>query len=123
MPQRILTLGAMLLCVLLYACSSYGPYQKGAYYSTGYLDQEISPGIYRIAFHGSDYDNDQKLIEFWHRRARELCGSDTYKGEPDIVVTTTGSGTSVSIVAGLPVPVSETYWNREAYGTATCSQE
>jgi hypothetical protein len=63
-------LAAFLLCA---SCAT--PYQASGF-SGGYRDFVVRPGLYSISVTGNGYTGQATLREYWHRRARELCGGD-----------------------------------------------
>lgn len=81
----------MLGLLLSLGCAT--PYQpKG--FTGGYADFIVRDGMYCITVNGNGYTGRDTLMEYWHRRARELCGGD-YDFQSD-----TSTDTTVSTVNG-----------------------
>jgi hypothetical protein len=75
----------ILLGVLLTGCAT--PYQpKG--FKGGYSDFVVRDGVYGITVNGNGYTGRDTLMQYWHRRARELCGGD-YDFQSDTSTDTT----------------------------------
>ena len=63
----------------IYGCSVYQP-KKGL---VGYADEKISENKYRVTYYGvTMMYSDEKLSNYWHKRASELCGKGKYTGNP-----------------------------------------
>lgn len=45
----------------------------------GYIDRQLSEQEYEIQVRGNQYTDHALLVEYFHRRAAELCGSDHYQ--------------------------------------------
>ena len=73
---------AILATFLLTACVTT-PYQKAGFYSStgGFEDKEISKGVYFIKSKVNANTKPQVSLDYWHRRATELCGHSNYKAE------------------------------------------
>jgi hypothetical protein len=62
-----------LLVVLISGCkTTYQP--RGS--TGGYEDKKLGEGVYYIYSRVNASTEPKKALEFWHRRAKELCGSD-----------------------------------------------
>ncbi|MCC7412737.1 MAG: hypothetical protein IT495_14080 [Gammaproteobacteria bacterium] len=75
---------ALLVAPLVAGCVRTTPYQREGAFNWkpgGYRDSEISPGRYEVKFTGNARDEPGKLLAMWHRRARELCESDSYAAD------------------------------------------
>lgn len=73
----------LVLClgVIVSGCSTYGA--KGTYDGgTGYTDRKIEENKYWVRFDGIEYDSQERLEEFWRKRASELCGDNNFTGKP-----------------------------------------
>jgi hypothetical protein len=44
----------------------------------GYTDKKISAGVYEITYLVNASTAKEKAVEFWHQRAKELCGNGKY---------------------------------------------
>lgn len=68
--------------LLLTACVTT-PYQKAGFFSStgGYEDNEIAEGVYFITSKVNANTNPSVALDYWHRRAKELCGHSEYKAE------------------------------------------
>src|SRR2546426_12636489 len=49
------------------------PYQMAGF-SGGYTDFETQPGVYYVSFKGNGYTSKETVVQYWHRRAAEICG-------------------------------------------------
>ena len=49
------------------------PYQKAGF-SGGYTDFETQPEVYYVSFKGNGYTSKETVVQYWHRRAAEICG-------------------------------------------------
>lgn len=47
----------------------------------GYEDKQLGPGHYQIHTTVNGYTDPKVIDEFFHRRAKELCGTSTYTTE------------------------------------------
>lgn len=65
------------ICVAFSACVT--PYQVAGF-SGGYTDFETQPGVYYVSFEGNGYTSKAAVVQYWHRRASEICGgTDRYE--------------------------------------------
>ena len=65
------------ICIAFSACVT--PYQKAGF-SGGYTDFETQTGVYYVSFKGNGYTNKETVVQYWHRRASEICeGRDLYE--------------------------------------------
>ena len=97
----------------LSACAtSYGPLTAwgGA---GGFTDRKISDGKFYIESLVNVPTGPAKALEYWHKRASELCNGKTYKN--DVVLTIHKN----SNYGGMPGVVTQHDWPL-AKGTATC---
>ena len=85
----------IILLAFLSACSMvpYKAAEKNAEhdYTPGYLDEEISPGVYIVEVQGGKsrplVNKEQELLrmqEHWNKRSKELC-QHGYRGESEII--------------------------------------
>ena len=66
-------MSSLLLVVLISGCkTTYQP--RGS--TGGYEDKKLSEGVYYIYSRVNAYTKPEKALEFWHRRAKELCNSE-----------------------------------------------
>lgn len=90
------TFSTLLILCLLSACSAtpYKAAQKNAdnSYSSGYLDEEVSPGVYVVEVQGNNLNlfinKEQYLIqlrEHWQSRAKEICPHG-YQGDAEVLL-------------------------------------
>lgn len=90
------TFYTLLLLLSLSACSvnPYGAAQKKPdnSYSSGYLDEEVSPGVYVVEVQGSTpsflinkRQNLEQMQSHWKQRAKELCPHG-YQGKAEVIV-------------------------------------
>lgn len=97
MASRKSALGMLFLIVLIAGCAPM-PYQRAVGWAeggrNGYLDIEISTGVHlievqeiggyqQITVHKETL---QLYIDYWHRRASELCSGAKYDGQPEIIL-------------------------------------
>ncbi|WP_442952987.1 CC0125/CC1285 family lipoprotein [Paucibacter sp. B51] len=101
--MRLRKLLLALSAVVIAGCAT--PYQPLGSLG-GYSEKQLEPKVYEVTFLGNGGVSRELAQEYWHRRARELCGGD-YEH------TLSGPGsTSFSMslpVGGLMVPVSGTH--------------
>lgn len=71
---KILT--SILLVSLLGACGST-PYQPMAF-KGGYLDTHIRDNLYFVEISTNAYTNSTTAVQYFHRRAKELCEENGY---------------------------------------------
>lgn len=76
------------MCGSAHRLSNPTPYQPDAF-TGGYKDAHIRDNIYFVEFNGNGYTPQTTVIQYFHRRAKEVCqqnGYRTYKirGERDI---------------------------------------
>ncbi|TLU61361.1 hypothetical protein FE810_15225 [Thalassotalea litorea] len=59
------------------------PYQKTGFFSStgGYEDKQVSDGVYFIKSKVNANTKPKVALDYWHRRAKELCGHSNYKAE------------------------------------------
>jgi hypothetical protein len=90
------------------------PYQKAGFLSStgGYEDEQLSEGVYFIKSKVNANTKPQISIDYWHRRAAELCGHSEYKAE-----VSTSFDTNVN-----PDPYSSTSQWPIASGKVFCNQ-
>lgn len=81
MPNRLSSLLLSLLCLVTTACTTtYGPMGLNG----GYKDERVNATTYKLVFEaasmsmGGGVVGYEQVEAFWHRRARELCGSEDY---------------------------------------------
>lgn len=65
----------------VWGCATpYQPLQQGVYGpGGGYSSRQIGENEYEVFFAGNGFTSTAKVADFWHRKARELCGSSHYK--------------------------------------------
>lgn len=83
--------------------------------SGGYQDRQIEPGVYEVFFSGNGGVTQEQGEQYWHRRARELCGGaydHTFEGSGKEAFS------MMLPVGGLMVPVSGTH--PKIRGTVRC---
>lgn len=69
-----------LLLVMTACATPYG--KKDASSLVGYTDELVEPGKYLIKVNGKEFDSEETMLAYWHRRASELCTEEGYLGEP-----------------------------------------
>lgn len=74
---------AMLSLLLLIGCSSSIPYDEirkdnNGHDGPGYADKKLSEDSYKIRVLGYDDTDESVFMLFFHKRASELCGRNTY---------------------------------------------
>lgn len=71
---------AGLVAVLLAACTEapYVPADSSRRIAGGYRDIQVGPDRYHIEIDGSGRTSEATMAQYFHRRARELCGSSKY---------------------------------------------
>ncbi len=69
---------------MLAACAAVTPYQALDAQGFGYHDEVIGENRFLLTYSANPDTSDQRLSEYWHRRARELCGSDRYRAEMSV---------------------------------------
>ncbi len=76
---------------LLSACAApYGA--KGSKWQVGgYQDKPLGPDRYAIEVEGNGYTSHETLEDYFHRRAKELCGSKPYTHTTSRTFTSKGS--------------------------------
>ena len=94
---------ALVVLILTGCATAYQP--KGL--TGGYKDKEISPGKFEVYFLGNGVTSFEKVTEYWHKRAGELCQGKKYTYE----YTDTKSLNSSTVIAsaGTFVPISMSY--------------
>ena len=71
-------IGLVATAALLAGCTT--PYQKRTFWTgTGYNDDQIADGVYRVTSLVTPFTAPEDAAKYWHRRAKELCGSDAYE--------------------------------------------
>ncbi|MEO5625316.1 MAG: hypothetical protein ABIQ70_04845 [Dokdonella sp.] len=66
------------LCAALCSCATGYQKESSALGTGGYTDSKIADGRYRITYLVNAFSSKAEALGFWHRRAKELCGNDTY---------------------------------------------
>lgn len=61
--------------LLLAGCTGPTPYQKRAG-GEGYHDYEIQPGVHFLSFRGNGQTSRSTVMDYWYRRAAEICGGE-----------------------------------------------
>ena len=80
----------LLFVSILASAAACTPYQRNGFMG-GYTDLKVRPGMYAITVQGNAYTAKSTLVEYWHRRARELCHGD-YMPQTSVSSTTSYSG-------------------------------
>jgi len=104
----------ILTCVifLLTACTTpYGPYSSFTG-TGGYTDKKVSGNLYYIESLTNIPTGPAKAIEYWHKRATELCGGKKYTHDATLT-------THVNLNYAGPGMTSRHNWPL-VVGTATC---
>lgn len=104
------------LSILVSGCAT--PYQKKDFWNYtlgGYEDSRIGEKKYSLKYVGSIQTKMESIKKMWHRRAKELCGSDAY-----VANFIEGSDTHSQTVGYAGVPVSSTHQLPAVIGTVTC---
>jgi hypothetical protein len=112
---RLFQVAALLL---IGACAT--PYQAFDG-SGGYADEKIAEGTYNLVYVASGETDVMEVYRMWHRRARELCGSEEYEHSltqrvntrDDTLTTPLGKGTFLYTPTQLLV-------SRSVEGTVKC---
>lgn len=83
--------------LVLTACvTPYGP--KGS--MGGYTDFPVGNGEVAITVEGNGYTDRTTLMQYFHRRAKEICGHDyTFRTEVDSTTSLAGHGNHISTVS------------------------
>ena len=100
------------LCALSACATSYGPLTVWGG-TGGFTDKKISDGKFYIESLVNVSTGPAKALEYWHKRASELCNGKDY--ENDVVLTIHKN----SNYGGTPGVVTQHDWPL-AKGTATC---
>jgi len=89
------------------------PYQQAGFFSStgGYKDKQITDGVYFIKSKVNANTKPQVSLDYWHRRASELCGHSKYKAK-----VSTSFDTNVN-----PGPYSSTNQWPTASGKVFCN--
>jgi len=70
---------AFAVFLLLTGCAGPTPYQRSDG-GQGYSDHEVVPGVYDVSFLANTKTPRWTVLEYWNRRAAELCGGqDRYE--------------------------------------------
>ena len=110
-PKIAITLVLAVIASALSACTT--PYQSAGFLG-GYTDFETQSGVYYVSFKGNAFISKEKVIQYWHRRASEICGGrDLY----EIIDT---SSESVPYVSGSEGNV-DTYYKARKEGYIRCN--
>ena len=80
----------LVLLAIVASAAACTPYQRNGFMG-GYTDLKVRPGMYAITVQGNAYTAKSTLVEYWHRRARELCNGD-YMPQTSVSSTTSYSG-------------------------------
>ncbi|PIR31688.1 MAG: hypothetical protein COV36_07350 [Alphaproteobacteria bacterium CG11_big_fil_rev_8_21_14_0_20_44_7] len=73
---------SLALLLALTSCATETPYGSLMEQSTGgYVDRKISENEYEVQVRGNHKTSHDRLIEYFHKRATELCGSDEYESD------------------------------------------
>jgi hypothetical protein len=100
-------IGIIAISVVLTGCLTT-PYQKRG--STGgYEDQMISEGTFYIKSKVNADTPPEKALEYWHRRASELCGHSNYKADVKETYDTNINYGTVTSVHKWPVASGHVY--------------
>ena len=91
------------LFFLTFGCATrYEPYGGWG----GYKDKEISSGVHEISFLGNGATSFEKVKEFWHRRASDLCiNGYVVKSLNNKISSTTTTGAMIR-TAAIPISIS-----------------
>ena len=86
MPSKFVNTALIALtAVTLTSCGTV--YQKKSMMTgLGYSDVRLGEGRYRITYEAAAASGEAKAIEFWHRRAAELCGSSAYEHKYTVTI-------------------------------------
>ncbi len=72
-----------MMAALIGCGTPYQPLQRGVISpGGGYASRQIGENEYEVFFGGNGFTFMETVKEYWHRKARELCGSDNY--EPNV---------------------------------------
>ena len=106
------TLGLMAVVVLLSACNTtYGP--ASALGGTGgYTDKKVGENQFYIESLTNVSTGPEKALEYWHRRASELCGGRQYTPDVKLQVYRNANYAGLGMTSYHNWPL--------AVGTATC---
>ena len=55
----------------------------------GYKETKIGDNTYELVFYGNGNTSPETVLSYWHRRAKELCGSDKYTERAQVQVQKT----------------------------------
>lgn len=107
-----------LLAGSLMACSAPYKRQDQGISGTGYDDVRIGPNQYRISVTGSGFTSYDRLGEYFHRRAGELCRDEYSIKEVRQTKTThatnfTAGGRIAALPRILPVVEGEVYCSED----------
>ena len=78
MMKNIKLLMLLSACVVLASCAT-GYKKKSAWDGLGYTDEKVSDGVYEVTYLANALTPNQDALKYWHMRAKELCGSDSYQ--------------------------------------------
>jgi hypothetical protein len=114
--RNSVVLGLLSTLVVLGGCAtaSYKSTSDG-FTNYGYEETKLSESSYLIKYFGAKSDTYEHLEELWHRRAKELCGSDSYQSETE---QTTYAGKDFVLLPPI-VYYDETKWPMVT-GNLTC---
>lgn len=68
---------AILVLVVMLVSACVTPYGRSGFMG-GYDEVEIKPGEYYVEVSGNAYTSSIVLVSYFHRRAKELCGTTDY---------------------------------------------
>jgi len=102
----------LFFALVVTACGVTTPYQKSGFFSGtgGYEDRQVEDGVYFIKSKVNANTPAKTALEYWHRRAAELCGHTSYKHEIEqIFDTNTNYGASMTTSHQWPVASGHAY--------------
>lgn len=79
---KLASLLVFTMLLMISACSTpYQPLQRGGIIAGtggGYVSKQLGKNEYEVIFAGNGFTSMETVEKFWHRKAKELCGSESY---------------------------------------------
>ncbi len=86
----MMSLRIIFMSVLVFSVAGCGTgYKKGGF-TGGYDEEKVSDTVFWLRYSGNGFTNKSTVLDFWNRRAKELCNSEDYEENASVKYANNG---------------------------------